>query len=82
MPRSVRLDEESEAWVELEARRTRTTRSAVIRAALKRAAASEGAVATPYATIADLIGVFASKTGSLSERTGARYARMLAERRR
>ena len=82
MPRSVRLDEESEAWVEREARRKRTTRSDVIRSALKRAAADERSVETPYAAIADLIGVFASRKGNLSERTGERYARMLASRRR
>ncbi len=82
MPQSVRLDPESEAWVRREARRRGTTRSDVIRLALRDAASAGDETTSPYDVIADLVGSWRSGRGDLSERTGERYARLLAARKR
>ena len=85
MPLSLRLDAETERLVNRLARRRGQTKSAVLREALRALAREESAPRsgpTLYDAIADYIGCFDSGGLNLSERTGARFAALLAERAR
>jgi hypothetical protein len=82
---TLRLPAETEALVRRIAKRTGRSKSRVIRDALallaEREAAEEGEE-RPYQVVAHLIGSVDSGGQRLSERTGQRFARLLADRRR
>ena len=82
---SVRLDAKTEMLVDRLARRSRRTKSQVIREAIARLAESEHATDsadTPYRGIEHLIGIASGGPRDLSERTGEKFRRLLRARRR
>ena len=85
MPTSVRLDPKTEALVARLARKTRRTKSEVIRAAIARLAEVEAAPAsatTPYEAMEHLLGVAHGGPPDLSVRTGEKVRQLLRARRR
>ena len=84
MPTSVRLDPETETMVHRLARKEGVTKSAIIRKAIRRYAASEKAARprTPYEAMAHLIGSVRGAPKDLSERTGEKFYELLLEGRR
>ncbi|MBI1735510.1 MAG: ribbon-helix-helix protein, CopG family [Candidatus Rokubacteria bacterium] len=86
MPTSVRLDPETERLVARLSRRTRRTKSQVIRDAIATVARAEEASRPPSKTAYDalehLIGVTRGGPHDLSVRTGDKFRRLLVERRR
>lgn len=80
---SVRLDSKTENLLNRLARRTRRTKSEVIRKALiafARAEADSEAPANPYEAIAHLIGCARGGPKELSERTGEKLRKLLEVR--
>ncbi len=85
MALSLRLDPDTERLVNRLARTRRQTKSEVIREALRSLAVDQRtprAGATLHDAIAQHIGCFDSGGMNLSEKTGRRFATLLAERRR
>ena len=85
MPTSVRLDARTQALVARLARRTRRSKSEVIRAALVRLAEDEArpAAASAYEGMKHLIGIASGGPPDLSVRTGEKFRqRLLARHRR
>ena len=78
MPTSVRLDPETERALELLARSRSVSRSEVVRQAIELLAAQERKA--PYDLVADLIGSVQGGLPDLSEETGKRLSRLLADR--
>lgn len=82
---SVRLDPETERLIRRLCRRSRTTKSAVIREAIRHLAERDLRVAEaqrPYTAVKHLIGVADSGGQHLSRRTGEQLTELLLERRR
>lgn len=86
MPTSVRLDAKTESLVARLARKTRRTKSQVIRDAIARLAEEDSAsrkrVKTPYEAMKHLIGIAGGGGANLSERTGEKVRALLLERAR
>ena len=85
MPTSVRLDPATESLVSGLARKTRRTKSQVIRDAIQllaRSDASRARTRTFYEDIAHLVGCASGGPPDLSERTGDKLRKLLQERRR
>lgn len=81
MPMSVRLDEETEALIRRLARSAGRTKSWVVREAVAEYASQRQPVdRTPYEAFAPFIGVVATGHGTLSEKTGERYAELVKNR--
>jgi Arc/MetJ-type ribon-helix-helix transcriptional regulator len=78
VPTSVRLDPETERALELLARSRSVSRSEVVRQAIELLAAQERKA--PYDLVADLIGSVQGGLPDLSEETGKRLSRLLADR--
>jgi Arc/MetJ-type ribon-helix-helix transcriptional regulator len=83
MVTTLRLPAETEALVERIAKRTGRSKSRVIRDAIALLAErEEGRDASPLDAISHLIGIVDSGGQNLSERTGRRFSRLVADRRR
>jgi hypothetical protein len=85
MPTSVRLDAKTQALVAQLARKTRRSKSEVIRAAIARFAEDEARPASatrPYEGMKHLIGVASGGPPDLSVGTGENFRRLLLARRR
>lgn len=85
MPTTVRLDTKTEGLLLRLSKTSGRTKSQVIRDAIYRLAQAEGALADsvrPYDAIAHLIGRVKNGPPDLSERTGEKVRKMLAERTR
>jgi hypothetical protein len=80
---TIRIDAETERKLRRLARDRKTSRSALIREALRRLAASEppSPAASAYTAAADLIGSYRSGRGDLSSATGRRFGALLRARR-
>ena len=84
-PLSVRLDRKTEGLLDRLARKKGRRKSDVVRDALLALAGKEGLSSEPtrpYDALAHLIGSVRVGRPNLSEQTGARFRRLLAERRR
>lgn len=83
MPTSIRLDRETEEIVALITARTGSTRSEVIRTAIRRLAREEPLPAeTAYDTMADLLGVAAGGTRQYAARSEEVLRELLTRKRR
>jgi predicted transcriptional regulator len=85
MPTTVRLDPRTETLLQRLSKKSGLTKSQVIRKAIQRLAEAEGAAGTrvrPYDAIAHLIGRIKDGPPDLSERTGEKVRKLLAERAR
>lgn len=84
MPTSVRLDAKTQALVARLARKTRRSKSEVIRAAIARLAEDEvrPASASAYDGMKHLIGIAGGGPPDLSVRTGEKFRQLLLARRR
>lgn len=84
MPTSVRLDPKTEGLVDRLARKTRRTKSQVIRDAIARLAETDERAKrakTPYEGMKHLIGIARGGPPNLSERTGDKFRQLLRARR-
>jgi hypothetical protein len=81
---SVRLDEETRRLLNRIARTRRLSKSEVVRRGIQLVAQHDPSTqeADPYASIVHLIGRVHGGPPDLSEHTGARFRKMLAERKR
>ena len=81
---NVRVDPETAAFLERLSRQTGRTKSEVVRDALEslRRHGARRAPASPAQTVAHLLGCWDSGGRRLSERTGARFARLLKDKER
>ena len=81
---SVRLDSETERIVGRVARRRKQTKSEVVRAAIAALAKEETPLSggKPYEAVAHLVGSVRGGPADLSERTGYKFGRLLADRKR
>ena len=84
MPTSVRLDAKTQVLVARLARKTRRSKSEVIRAAIARLAEdqAEPASASAYDGMKHLIGIATGGPSDLSVRTGEKFRQLLRARRR
>jgi hypothetical protein len=86
MPTSVRLDPDTERLITRLSRRTRRTKSQVIRDAIARLAEAEETSRepgrTPYEALKHLVGIARGGPRDLSVRTGDKFRQALRARRR
>lgn len=80
MPTSIRLDSDTDRALEELARRASTSKSEVVRRAIRDLLERERL--TPYERASDLIGSVAGGPTDLSESTGRRFRQLLAERKK
>ena len=79
---SIRLDEASEQALIAAARSRKVTRAVILREALAEYGKGAGRAVSPAPQFASLIGVIENGPGNLSERTGERFAGIVAARER
>jgi len=78
VPTSIRLDPETDRALEELARRSSSTRSELVRRAIRDLLDREQL--SPYERVSDLIGSVTGGPPDLSESTGRRFRELLAER--
>jgi hypothetical protein len=79
-PFGLRLDDKTRQRVERIARRRKVPASQVIREAIFKCLEAEEGDASPYESIADLVGIARGGDIALSKDTGRRFAQLLKER--
>lgn len=80
-PLTLRLDEKTRQRIARIARRKRLSTSEVIRQAIEAWAQQQEPVGSPYAAVADLIGVVRGGNPKRSEHTGRSFTKLLKSRR-
>ena len=75
---SIRLDEASEEALATVARARKVTRAVILREAIAEYGRAAGREVSPFDRMSALIGVIQDGPGNLSERTGERFAGLLA----
>lgn len=80
-PLALRLDQKTRRQIARIAQRKRLSTSEVIRQAIDAWAAREEPASVPFELISDLLGVVRGGNPKRSEQTGARFAKLLKQRR-
>jgi len=80
-PLALRLDEKTRRQIARIARRKGLSTSEVIRQAIDAWAARQEPASIPFEQISDLLGVVRGRNPKRSEQTGARFAKLLKQRR-
>lgn len=80
-PLALRIDEKTRGQIARIARRKRLSTSEVIRQAIEAWAAREEPVAVPFQLVSDLLGVVRGGNPKRSEQGGARFTKLLRQRR-